>query len=265
MKRIIFLALTLAFVLSFSAFAQSPVTITIGASVAPHAEILEVAKALLAEQGIDLEIVEYNDYILPNTAVDSGELDANFFQHVPYLLDFNEQNGTKLVSVALIHYEPFAIYAGKSDSLDALPKGGVIAIPNDGTNEARALLLLEANGLIKLNENIGLTATILDIAENPNNYVIMELEAAQIPRSLPDVDIGVINGNYALEARLVVADALAFEDAASEAAQTYANALVVREGSEEDEAILALIDALQSDEVRTFIEETYGGAVVPTF
>lgn len=240
-------------------------TIKVGASVAPHAEILEVAKEILAKEGYTLEIVEYNDYVLPNTATEDGELDANYFQHQPYLTNFNEENGTHLVSVASIHYEPFGIYAGKVSSLADVKEGATIAIPNDGTNEARALYLLEAQGLITLSKDVGFTATVLDIAENPLNLDIKELDAAQLVRALADVDVAVINGNYAIEGGLKVADALAVEDASSESAQTYANILVVKEGNENLEKIQALAKALQSDEVRTFINDTYDGAVVPLF
>jgi len=241
-------------------------TIKVGASVTPHAEILEVAKEILAKKGYTLEIVEYNDYVLPNIATDTGELDANYFQHLPYLKNFNEENGTKLVSVAAIHYEPFGIYPGKTKSLDELPDGAVIAVPNDTTNEARALLLLEAQGLIKLKEGAGLTATVLDIESNPKNLVIKELEAAQLARALQDVDLAVINGNYAIDAGLNVnRDALAVEDKDSEAAQTYANIVVVKEGNENNEAIKALVEALRSEEVRKFINEKYEGAVIPIF
>ena len=262
MKKLAAFALVLVLVLSGSALAE---TIRVGASITPHAEILNVVKPILAEQGYDLEVVEYTDYVLPNTATESGELDANYFQHQPYLDDFNAQNGTHLVSVAAIHYEPFAIYAGKSDSLENVADGATIAVPNDGTNEARALLLLEAQGLIKLREDAGFTATKLDIEENPKNLDIVEMEAAQLPRVLPDVDFAVINGNYAIQGGLKVADALASESVESESAQTYANVLVVKEGNENNPAILALVDALQSDAVRDFINETYGGAVVPAF
>ena len=240
-------------------------TIKVGASVTPHAEILEVAAEILKEEGYDLEIVEYNDYILPNTATESGELDANYFQHQAYLEDFNANNGTHLVSVTEIHYEPFGIYAGKVSSLEDIQEGGVIAIPNDGTNEARALFLLEAAGLIKLKEGIDFTATILDIAENPLNLDIREIEAAQLVRSLQDVDVAVINGNYAIGGGLKVSDALAVEEADSQAAQTYANVLVVKEGNENSEKIQALAEALKSDAVRDFINETYDNAVVPLF
>ena len=262
MKKLAAFALVLVLVLSGSALAE---TIRVGASITPHAEILNVVKPILAEQGYDLEVVEYTDYVLPNTATESGELDANYFQHQPYLDDFNAQNGTHLVSVAAIHYEPFAIYAGKSDSLENVADGATIAVPNDGTNEARALLLLEAQGLIKLREDAGFTATKLDIEENPKNLDIVEMEAAQLPRVLPDVDFPVINGNYAIQGGLKVADALASESVESESAQTYANVLVVKEGNENNPAILALVDALKTEEVRKFIEDTYEGAVVPMF
>ncbi|MDO4389292.1 MAG: MetQ/NlpA family ABC transporter substrate-binding protein [Eubacteriales bacterium] len=262
MKKLAAFALVLVLVLSGSALAE---TIRVGASITPHAEILNVVKPILAEQGYDLEVVEYTDYVLPNTATESGELDANYFQHQPYLDDFNAQNGTHLVSVAAIHYEPFAIYAGKSDSLENVADGATIAVPNDGTNEARALLLLEAQGLIKLREDAGFTATKLDIEENPKNLDIVEMEAAQLPRVLPDVDFAVINGNYAIQGGLKVADALASESVESESAQTYANVLVVKEGNENNPAILALVDALKTEEVRKFIEDTYEGAVVPMF
>ena len=263
MKKLAAFALVLVLVLSGSALAE---TIRVGASITPHAEILNVVKPILAEQGYDLEVVEYTDYVLPNTATESGELDANYFQHITYMNNFNEENGTHLVSVAAIHYEPFGIYAGKTASLEELPDGAKIAIPNDGTNEARALLLLEAQGLITLNEGVGLTATKLDIAENPHNYDIQEIEAAQLPRSLGSVDIAVINGNYAIDAGLKASDALAVEDGASEVIQqNYANVLVTKEGNENNEALLALAAALKSDAVRAFIEETYEGAVVPLF
>lgn len=236
----------------------------VGATPAPHAEILEVVKDLLAQQGITLEIVEFNDYIQPNLAVEDGSLDANYFQHITYMNNFNDENGTHLVSVGEIHYEPFAIYAGKTASLADLPDGAQIAVPNDGTNEARALMLLEAQGLIKLKEGVGLAATKDDIAENPHNYEIQELTANLLTSTLQDVDVAVINGNYALGAGLSEDNALAFEDAAA-AAAPYVNVLSVKEGSENDPAIQALVAALQSDEVKTFMTETYGSAVVPAF
>lgn len=239
--------------------------IVIGASPAPHAEILKAAKEVLSEKGYELDIKEYVDYIQPNLALESGDLDANYFQHLPYLESFNEENGTKLVSAAAIHYEPFGIYAGKTASLEELPDGARVAVPNDTSNEARALLLLEAQGLIKLKEGADLTVTKNDIVENPKNLNLYEVEAAQIPRVVEDVDIAVINGNYAIEAGFKVSEALAVEDSKSIAATTYGNVIAVSEGHENDEAIQALIEALTSDEVKTFIDETYEGAVVPLF
>lgn len=245
--------------------AEDDKVIKVGASVTPHAEILEQVKDTLAEQGYTLEIVEYNDYVLPNTALEAGDLDANFFQHQPYLDDFNAENGTHLVSVAKVHFEPFGIYAGKTDSLDALQDGATVAVPNDTTNEARALLLLEAQGLIKLKEDAGLTATVLDIEENPKNLEIQEIEAAQLVRSLPDVDIACINGNYAAEGGLDVADAIAVEASDSLAAETYGNVIAVKEGNEDSAKTKALVDAVLSDKVKQYIQETYGNAVVPVF
>ena len=239
--------------------------LVVGASPAPHAEILEAARDLLADKGYDLEIVEYTDYVQPNNALESGDLDANYFQHKPYLDTFNEENGTHLVSAGAIHYEPFGIYAGKTATLDALADGAKVAVPNDATNEARALLLLEAQGLLKLADGAGLKATKTDIVENPKNLDILEVEAAQVPRSLPDVDIAVINGNYAIEAGLKVSDALAVEASDSEAATTYGNVVAVQEGKEDDEKTKALIEALTSDAVKEYMEQTYEGAVVPLF
>lgn len=239
--------------------------IKIGASPSPHAEILEVAGKVLEEAGYQLEIVEYTDYVQPNNALESKEIDANYFQHLPYLEEFNTEYGTKIVSAATIHYEPFGIYAGKTDSLEALQEGAKIAVPNDVTNEARALLLLEAEGLITLKEGAGLTATKNDIVENPKNLELIEVEAAQVPRSLQDVDVAVINGNYAIEAGLKVKEALKVEAADSEAAQTYGNIIAVREGEENTESVQALVKALQSDAVKEFIQTKYEGAVVPSF
>ena len=251
-----------------SAESAQPVKIRVAASPTPHAEILAVAAEILAQEGYELEIVEYDDYVQPNLVVDSGELDANYFQHSPYLESFNAENGTQIVSVGLIHYEPFGIYAGKTASLEELPDGAEIIIPNDGSNETRALLLLQQEGLIKLADGIDASsnATVYDIAENPKNLVITEMDAAQLARSLPDVDLAVINGNFALAAGLNAAeDALAVEDASGDAAQTYANLLGVKAGRENDPAIQALLRALQSDQVRDYINENYGGAVVPIF
>ena len=240
--------------------------IVVGASVTPHAEILEVAKGLLAAKGYELEIIEYTDYVQPNLALDYGDLDANFFQHKPYLDNFNEERSLNLVSVAAIHYEPFGIYPGKTKTFEELKDKAEISIPNDGTNEARALLLLEAQGLIKLTEGAGMNATINDIAENPKNLVIHEIEAAQLVPSLNDVDMAVINGNYAIQGDLNVSkDAIVVEDQNSLAAETYGNVIAVRKGDEKREEIKALAEALKSDEVREFIETTYEGAVVPLF
>ena len=267
MKKLLIVVLALILVLSCTcALAEETVKLTVGATPAPHAEILEVVKPILAEQGIDLEIAVYQDYVIPNTAVEDGSIDANYFQHVLYLGEFNAERGTHLVEVAKIHYEPLGIYAGKTASLEELQDGAKIAVPNDTTNEARALLLLEEQGLIKLTEGVGIAATKLDIVENPHNYEIVEVEAAQVPRSLGSVDIAVINGNYAIAAGLNASEALATEDGQSEVIQqNYANVLVVKEGNENNEAILALAEALKSDEVKAFIEESYNGAVVPLF
>lgn len=239
--------------------------IKVGASPAPHAEILEAAAPALEKLGYKLNIIEYTDYVQPNLALSTGDLDANYFQHFPYLEQFNQEKGTKINSAAAIHYEPFGIYAGKTASLEALADGAKVAVPNDATNEARALLLLEDQGLIKLTEGVGLNATKTDVVENPKNLEILEIEAAQVPRSLQDVDIAVVNGNYAIEAGLKVSDALAVEASDSEAAVTYGNIVAVQEGRESDEAIQALIEALTGDEVKSFIESTYEGAVVPLF
>lgn len=241
-------------------------TIKVAASPVPHAEILKVAKDILAKADTTLEITEFTDYVQPNTVTESGEVDANYFQHGPYLESFNEENGTHLVSVAAIHYEPFGLYPGKSKSLDELADGAKIAVPNDTTNEARALQLLAAQGIITLKEGAGLTATKNDVVDNPHNVEIIEMEAAQLPRTLADVDYAIINGNYAQEAGFSVGtDALAVEDATSEAAQTYANLLVVKEGNEDSPAIKALTAALTSQAVKDYINENYDGAVVPIF
>ena len=236
-----------------------------GATPAPYAEILEVVVPILAEQGITLEIVQYNDYVQPNNAVEDGSLDANYFQHITYMNDFNDQNGTHLVSAAEVHYEPMSLYAGKVSSLDELPDGALIGVPNDATNEARALLVLQQEGLITLRDGAGITATINDIVDNPKNLQFSEMEAAQLPLRLADLDMAVINGNYAIDAGLSMDDALATESADGEAAQAYVNVLAVKEGRETDPAIQALAAALCSDEVKTYIEENYNGAVVAVF
>ena len=241
-------------------------TITVAASPVPHAEILNIAKDILAKADITLEIKEFTDYVQPNLVTENGEVDANYFQHGPYLENFNAENGTHLVSVAAIHYEPFGLYPGKTKTLEELADGAKIAVPNDTTNEARALQLLSAQGIITVKEGAGLTATKNDIIENPHNVEIVEMEAAQLPRTLADVDYAVINGNYAQEAGFSVGkDAIAVEDASSEAAQTYANILVVKEGNEENPAIKALAAALTSQAVKDYINATYDGAVVAIF
>ena len=240
--------------------------ITVGATVAPHAAILEVAKPVLEEAGYELNIVEYNDYVLPNVALTDGDLDANYFQHLTYLNNYNEENGTDLVSAGAIHYEPLGIYPGKSSSLDDIADGAQITVPNDASNEARALKLLEDNGLITLDPDAGANAVVTDIVETPHNLKITEIEAAQLTRSLEDVDFAVINGNYAMQAGLNVAtDSLAMEEADSDAATAYANVVAVRNGEENSEKIQALVDALKSEEVRQFIDETYAGSVVILF
>ena len=266
MKKIFAVILVLALALSLASCGkkeEDSKTITVGATPSPHAEILEVCKEILAEQGITLVIKEFDDYVIPNTSTEDGSLDANYFQHTPYLDSFNAERGTHLVSVVAVHYEPLGLYPGKTKSLDAIPDGAKIAVPNDTSNEARALLLLEANGIIKLDPAAGVNATALDIVENPHNVEILEIEAAQLTAHLADVDFAVINGNYAINAGLnVTKDGLAMETADSVAAKTYANVLVVKQGNENNELVKALADALTSDEVKKFIEEKYEGAVV---
>lgn len=251
-------------VFSVNVFADEDKTISVAASATPHAEILEQAKPLLEEKGYELEVKIFEDYIIPNEVVESGDFDANYFQHIPYLESFNEEKGTHLVDAGDIHYEPFGIYPGKKDSLDDIEEGDTIAVPNDTTNEARALLLLQDNGIIKLKEGVGLEATKNDIEENPHNVEIIELEAAQIPRVVQDMSYVVLNGNYALQADYSVAkDSLAYEKSDSEAAKTYVNLIAVKEGNEDSEAIKALVEVLKSDEIKEYINETYDGAVIP--
>lgn len=239
-------------------------TITVAASPTPHAEILAKAAEILKEQGWTLKVTEFEDYVQPNLVVESGEFDANYFQHVPYLDDFNANNKTNIVNAGGIHYEPFGIYPGKKKALSDLAEKDTIAVPNDTTNEARALLLLQANGIIKLKEGAGLSATVLDIVENPLNIKIQELEAAQVSRVKDEVAFVVLNGNYALEAGFSVAkDSVAYEQSDSEAAKTYVNIIAVKAGNEENEGIKALVEVLKSDAIVQFINETYDGAVVP--
>ena len=264
MKRVLasIAAATLTLALAVPAAAEG--TIKVAASPTPHAEILEAAKSILADEGWDLEVTEFEDYVQPNLVVESGDFDANYFQHVPYLESFNEEKGTHLVDAGDIHYEPFGIYPGTKKSLDELEDGDTIAVPNDTTNEARALLLLQDNGVLTLKEGAGLTATVNDIESTTKDIKIQELEAAQVPRVLNEVAFAVINGNYAVEAGLSVADdAIAYEASDSEAAKTYVNIIAVKEGNENNEGIVALVNALKSDEIKDFINETYNGAVIP--
>ena len=267
MKKLIAIVLALTLVLSLAACGgkTDDKTIKVGATPAPHAEILEILVDKLAEDGYTLEIVEFDDYVLPNTALEEGELDANYFQHITYMNNFNVEHGTHLLSAAEIHYEPFGLYAGKTASIDALADGAQIAVPNDATNEARALLLLEQVGLITLEEGVGINAAKEHIVDNPKNLEIVEMKAELLTTTLQDVDMAVINGNYAIDAGLKIADALAVEAADGAAAQAYVNVLSVKEGNENSEKIQALVNALMSEEVKTFINETYEGAVVPMF
>ncbi|MDF2632655.1 MAG: transporter substrate-binding protein [Caproiciproducens sp.] len=237
--------------------------IVIGASPTPHALILKEAAKLLKDKGYDLQVKEFSDYVLPNTALDNKELDANYFQHQPYLDQFNKEKGTNIVSAGSIHYEPFGIYAGRTKAIADLKDGATIAVPNDTSNEARALLLLQTQGLIKIKDGAGITATQKDITENKKNIKFKEIEAAQLARVLPDVDLAVINGNYALQGNLKVSEALAVEAADSLAATTYANIIAVRKGDENREDIKALVEVLKSTEIKDFITKTFNGAVVP--
>ncbi len=267
-RRLLALALTLTFVVAgvLTGCGSKSEKLVVGASPSPHAEILKEVQGILKEKGIELEIKEFTDYVQPNLSLQDKNLSANYFQHKPYLDDFNVKNKTDLVSVAQIHYEPLGVYPGKTKALDSLKEGATVAVPNDTTNEARALILLETIGLIKLNPEAGFSATVKDIAENPKKLQIKELESAQLSRALPDVDLAVINGNYALEAGFNVnTDSLAKEELGSDSAKTYANIIAVRRGDEGREDIKALIEALKSEKVKKFIEEKYKGAVVPVF
>ena len=246
-------------------YTGDPVTIKVGASITPHSEVLEQVKPILEEQGITLEIVQIEDSITPNTGVIEGSLDANYFQHVPYLEQFNEENGSDLVSIGAVHYEPFGIYAGKTTSLADLPDGAVVAVPNNVTNEARALLLLAQEGVITLKDDAGIEATVADIVDNPKNIEFKELAPEQLVQALPDVDVAVINGNYAIEGGLSVKDALAVEANDGLAAKTYGNIVATSKDKENDEALKALVSALQSKAIADYINETYDGAVVPLY
>lgn len=269
MKKFLAVLLTGAFVVGALAGCGSKKdaddkVITVAASATPHAEILEQAKPLLEAKGYDLQVTVFDDYVQPNEVVESDEFDANYFQHIPYLESFNAEKGTHLVNAGGIHYEPFGIYPGTKSSLGDVAEGDSVAVPNDTTNEARALLLLQDNGLITLKDGAGLEATVNDIEENPYNLEIVELEAAQVPRVVDEVAFVVLNGNYALEAGYSVAkDALAYEKSDSEAAKTYVNVIAVKEGNEGSEKIKALVEVLQSDDIKNYITETYDGAVIP--
>ena len=269
MKKLLAVVLTGAFVVSALAGCGKSTSaddkaIKVAASATPHAEILEQAKPLLEAKGYDLQVTVFDDYVQPNEVVESGDFDANYFQHIPYLESFNEEKGTHLVNAGGIHYEPFGIYPGTKASLDELADGDSIAVPNDTTNEARALLLLQDNGIITLKEGAGLTATKNDIVENPYNVDIVELEAAQVPRVKDEVAFMELNGNYALEAGFSVAkDAIAYEKADSEAAKTYVNVIAVKEGNENSDKIKALVEVLTSQEIKDYINNTYDGAVIP--
>lgn len=243
---------------------EEDTTIKVAATPNPHAILLEKIKDTLADEGYTLEIVEFEDYVKPNQAVTDGDVDANFFQHQPYLDQYNEENGTDIVSVGGVHYEAMGIYKAQKSAIDELSSGDKIGVPNDVTNEARALQLLEANGVITLKEGKGLTATKADIVENPYGIEIVELDAAIIPNTLPDLALAVINANYALEAD-ITDDTIAVEAADSDAATTYANIVACAKGNEDSEKIQALIKALQSDEVKDFLESEYKGVIKATF
>ena len=259
MKKLIAAALTGALVLgtvgtSVVFAADDDKTITVAASETPHSEILEAAKPILEEEGYDLEVTVFDDYVQPNEVVESGDFDANYFQHIPYLNSFNEEKGTHLVNAGGIHYEPFGIYPGTKSSLDDIADGDTIAVPNDTTNEARALLLLQDNGIITLKDGVGLEATVNDIEENPYNVEIVELAAEQVARVAEETAYIVLNGNYALQAGYSVSkDALAYETSDSEAAKTYVNVIAVKEGNENSDKIKALVDVLKSDDIKDFI------------
>ena len=272
LKKIAAITLALAIIPSAAACSKDTTAATkgedttvikVGASVNPHSEILEKAKPILAEKGITLEIVQLEDYVTPNTGVIEGSLDANYFQHTPYLEQFNSENGSDIVSIGAIHYEPFSIYAGRTSSLSDLPDGALIGVPNDVTNEARALLLLEQEGLLEVDDNAGINATVGDITANPKNLEFKELAPEQLVSALPDVDVAVINGNYAIEGGLHVSEALAVEANDGLAAQTYGNIVATLPSKKDDEALKTLVEVLSSKEISDFINEKYDGAVVP--
>lgn len=242
-------------------------TLTVAASPSPHAEILsDFAAPILAEQGITLDVREYTDYILPNQDTTSGEVDCNYFQHLNYLSNYNEENGTDLVSVGKIHFEPMGVFAGRSSDLANIADGATIAIPNDATNEGRALLLLQDQGVIKLSDDAGITATPNDIVDNPHNVKFVEQEAAVLPSTLADADFSVINGNYAIDAGLTLADAVAQESADSDVIKNeYANVIVTTPDKAEDSRIAALVAALTTDDFKAYLAGTFGDAVQAAF
>ena len=251
---------------STSSSASETKTLTVAASPSPHAEILNnFAVPKLKDQNIDLEVKEYTDYIIPNQVTSSGEVDANYFQHINYLNNYNKENGTDLVGVAAIHYEPFGIYAGKSSDLKNIADGAQIAVPNDPTNEGRAFLLLQQEGLVTLKDPENLEATPVDVAENPHSLNFVEVEAAAVPRQLQDVDFAVINGNYAIEAGLHVSDAVAVEAADGTAVEQYANYIVTTPDKQDDDRIKALVSVLASDDFKTYLKDTYDEDVLPAF
>lgn len=251
---------------SASSSASETKTLTVAASPSPHAEILNsFAVPKLKDQNIDLEVKEYTDYIIPNQVTSSGEVDANYFQHINYLNNYNKENGTNLVGVAAIHYEPFGIYAGKSSDLKNIADGAQIAVPNDPTNEGRAFLLLQQEGLVTLKDPENLEATPVDVAENPHSLNFVEVEAAAVPRQLQDVDFAVINGNYAIEAGLHVSDAVAVEAADGTAVEQYANYIVTTPDKQDDDRIKALVSVLTSDDFKTYLKDTYDEDVLPAF
>ena len=271
-RKLSVLAIVLALIFAFTACGATSndeegeaKIIRVAASPTPHAEILNSIADNLEEEGWTLEVVEFDDYVQPNVATSEGDVDANYFQHVPYLEQYNDENGTELVAVGNVHYEAMGAYKGTKASFDELADGDKIAVPNDVTNEARALQLLAANGVLTLKDGVGLEATKTDIVDNPKNIEIVELEAATIPASLPDVAVGVINANYALGAGLTTDDAIAYESEDSEAAETYVNVIVVNAGNEDSEKTKALVAAIQTDEVKEFIAEQFKGAVQAKF
>jgi len=274
MKKKVFVSLALVIVVSLAFLTACAdngdedelIPFVVGATPVPHSEVLEFVSDRMAEKGFDLQVRVFTDFVLPNLATESGELDANYFQHVPYMNNFNYQHGTNMVALFPVHFEPLGLYRARTQTIAELQDGAIIAIPHDPTNAARAFMLLEDAGLIRLDPDAGILATRLDIVYNPLNLDIRELEAAQLPHILPDVDMAVINGNFALQAGLSIEeDAVAMEERDSISAQTYANYIVVRAGNENDERVLALIDILSSDEVRDFINERFEGRVVPVF